>query len=105
MWYLLPQSIAIQLNWMSATLTTEGFVRVGNDAFYHARRMIDAAADLGSFYQFDPRIHARKGASLSGRGDTVWDGVAIKAGRGVGLADKAMKFVASYPSALRSSCR
>jgi hypothetical protein len=92
-------AFAIQLNWMSATFTTEGFVPVGNDAFYHARRMIDAAADLGSFYQFDPRIHAPEGSLL------VWPwgydfGMALllKAGQGLGLADDPMKFLAYIPS-------
>ena len=37
---------------------------VGNDSFYHARRILDAVRDLSAFYQFDPRIHAPEGSLL-----------------------------------------
>lgn len=38
---------------------------VGNDSFYHARRILDTAADPGSFYQFDKKIHAPEGSLLT----------------------------------------
>lgn len=34
----------------------------GNDSFYHARRILDAAVDSRGFYQFDDRIHVPDGA-------------------------------------------
>lgn len=40
------------------------YLPVGNDSFYHARRILDAVADPGAFYQFDPRIHAPEGSLL-----------------------------------------
>lgn len=46
-----------------ATLHGEHFP-VGNDSFYHARRILDAVRDLSAFYQFDPRIHAPEGSLL-----------------------------------------
>lgn len=35
------------------------------DSFFHARRILDAAKDLGAFYEFDPKIQAPEGAWLS----------------------------------------
>lgn len=40
------------------------YLPVGNDSFYHARRILDAVADPSSFYQFDPKIHAPQGSLL-----------------------------------------
>jgi len=37
------------------------YVPVGNDSFYHARRILDAVHDLGAFYQFDPNLHVPDG--------------------------------------------
>lgn len=42
-----------------------GYVPVGVDSFYHARRILDAAANLQNFYQFDPAIHAPAGSLLT----------------------------------------
>ena len=36
----------------------------GVDSFYHAVRILDAVRDPGSFYEFDPRIHAPEGSLL-----------------------------------------
>jgi hypothetical protein len=33
-------------------------VPLGNDSFYHARRILDAVRDPSAFYQFDAKIHA-----------------------------------------------
>lgn len=35
---------------------------LGNDSFYHARRILDTARDPSGFYQFDPKIHAPDGS-------------------------------------------
>jgi hypothetical protein len=37
---------------------------MGNDSFYHARRILDAVHDPASFYEFDPKIHAPEGSLL-----------------------------------------
>ena len=37
---------------------------VGNDAFYHARRIIDTAGERG-FYQFDDTIHVPEGSEIT----------------------------------------
>lgn len=46
---------------MDASTTPGANVPVGNDSFYHARRIIDTA-ETGTLYQFDERIHAPEGA-------------------------------------------
>jgi len=91
-------AFAMQLNWMSATYSPDGFVPVGNDAFYHARRIIDTAADPAAFYEFDQRIHAPEGSLL------VWPwgydfamGMLLRAGTALGLASDPMHFLAYVP--------
>ena len=37
----------------------------GNDSFYHARRILDAAVGTRGFYQFDERLHVPEGAWIS----------------------------------------
>ena len=37
---------------------------VGNDSFYHARRILDAAGERG-FYEFDDRIHVPEGSLIA----------------------------------------
>jgi hypothetical protein len=54
------QLLACALTFPTATWHGEHFP-VGNDSFYHARRILDAVRDLSAFYQFDPRIHAPEG--------------------------------------------
>ncbi len=40
------------------------YLPLGNDSVYHARRILDAAANPSAFYQFDPKIHAPEGSLL-----------------------------------------
>ena len=56
--------LACALTFPTATWHGEHFP-VGNDSFYHARRILDAVRDLSAFYQFDPRIHAPEGSLLT----------------------------------------
>lgn len=56
-------ALSCALTLPSATLKGEYFP-VGNDSFYHARRILDTAQDPSAFYQFDPRIHAPEGSLL-----------------------------------------
>jgi len=91
-------AFAVQLNWMSATYTPEGYVPVGNDSFYHARRIIDTAGDPQRFYEFDERIHAPEGSLV------VWPwgydfgmSVLLRGGQLIGLADDPVRFLAYVP--------
>ena len=68
-----PWSIAV---WLAAVLIAVFFALIdsdatifdgvylprGNDSFYHARRIIDAAVGTQGFYQFDDRLHVPEGA-------------------------------------------
>jgi len=49
---------------LQASYVDQQFIPVGNDAFYHARRILDTAADPNVFYQFDSRIHVPEGSWL-----------------------------------------
>ena len=99
LWVLVAAiAFAVQLNWMSATYSPDGWVPVGNDAFYHARRIIDTAADPAAFYEFDPKIHAPEGSLV------VWPwgydfvmGMLLRAGEAVGIAGDPMRFLAYIP--------
>jgi hypothetical protein len=91
-------AFAVQLNWMSATASPEGFVPVGNDAFYHARRIIDTARDPAGFYEVDHFIHAPEGSLLTWPwGYDYGMGMLLKAGTDLGLAGDPMKFLAYVP--------
>ncbi len=50
---------------VSATRAAAGFVPVGNDSFYHSRRILDTAAEPGSFYQFDARVDPPRGELIT----------------------------------------
>lgn len=55
--------IALQLD--SAAFVDGRYIPVGNDSFYHARRILDAAIGERGFYQFDNMIHAPEGSWLN----------------------------------------
>jgi hypothetical protein len=65
LWLLLGgvAALACSLPWPAAHLGDE-YLPVGNDSFYHARRILDTARDPSSFYQFDVNIHAPEGSLL-----------------------------------------
>lgn len=56
-------ALSCSLNLSAVTLNGE-HLPMGNDSFYHARRIIDTAHDPASFYQFDSKIHAPEGSLL-----------------------------------------
>jgi hypothetical protein len=45
-----------------ATIIGGAYFPRGNDSFYHARRILDAAIGARGFYQFDDRLHVPDGA-------------------------------------------
>ncbi|MGQ0834040.1 MAG: hypothetical protein ACT4O5_03815 [Gammaproteobacteria bacterium] len=49
---------------MPASHVDGTFIPVGNDSFYHARRILDAIPDLTNLAQFDPFIHAPEGSLI-----------------------------------------
>ena len=52
--------MALQLD--SAAFVDGRYIPVGNDSFYHARRILDAAIGVRGFYQFDNMIHVPEGS-------------------------------------------
>jgi asparagine N-glycosylation enzyme membrane subunit Stt3 len=52
------------LYWPAVHFSDE-YLPFGNDAFYHARRILDTVANPAAFYQFDPKIHAPEGSLLT----------------------------------------
>ncbi|WP_129781548.1 hypothetical protein [Peristeroidobacter soli] len=64
--WLLASALAVlscSLNYPSSRYKDE-YLPVGNDAFYHARRIVDTVHDPKSFYEFDSKIHAPEGSLL-----------------------------------------
>ena len=87
------------LIWPAAHLGSE-VVPVGNDSFYHARRIIDTAQDPAAFYEFDTHIHAPEGSLL------VWPwgydyvmGRLVRLGMQLHLADKPIEILVWLPVA------
>ncbi len=57
--------ILISLFNLDAVFSSLGIVPRGNDAFYHAARILDAAAGERGFYQFDDAMHVPEGSWVS----------------------------------------
>ncbi|GMR17255.1 MAG: hypothetical protein BMS9Abin32_327 [Gammaproteobacteria bacterium] len=53
------------LRMKSAAMVDGLYTPVGNDSFYHARRILDAAVGPRGFYQFDNMIHVPEGSWLT----------------------------------------
>lgn len=56
---------AVAMLYSSAAFVDGQYIPVGNDSFYHARRIIDAAIGARGFYQFDAMIHVPEGSWLN----------------------------------------
>jgi asparagine N-glycosylation enzyme membrane subunit Stt3 len=65
LWFLFSSIAALACAgfWPAAHLGDE-YLPVSNDSFYHARRILDTAADPSAFYEFDSKIHAPEGSLL-----------------------------------------
>jgi hypothetical protein len=90
---------ACSLKWPSAHFVDE-YLPVGNDSFYHARRILDTVADPSAFYEVDYKIHAPEGSLLT----WPWGydyGMAwlVKAGLALGLAHDPMAILIWIPVA------
>ena len=62
--WLVSGTIAAFLGYLflPATLVDGVYIPAGNDAFYHATRVIESATGEGGFYQFDDKIHVPEGS-------------------------------------------
>lgn len=57
-------AVAIALSGWRASFIDGHYVPVGNDSFYHARRILDLLADASSLHEFDRFIHYPEGSLL-----------------------------------------
>lgn len=55
-------AIALALVPSDSVIVGTEYLPFGNDSFYHARRILDAAFSENGLYQFDPRIHVAEGS-------------------------------------------
>ena len=55
-------AVVSALQYADAALFGSQFIPVGNDSFYHARRILAAAFSSRGFYQFDDTIHVPEGS-------------------------------------------
>ena len=64
--WLIVAALALALTWLPtpASHLAGHYVPVGNDSFYHARRILDMMADPASLHQFDPKVHVPEGSVL-----------------------------------------
>lgn len=83
---------------LRATLVGEEYIPVGNDSFYHARRILDTVKAPDGFYEIDPRIHAPEGSLL------VWPwgydyamATLVRLGLAVGISSDPMAILAWIP--------
>jgi len=58
-------AIAFALVQSDSVIVGNEFLPFGNDAFYHARRILDAAFSGDGLYQFDPLMHVSEGSWIS----------------------------------------
>ena len=58
-------ALVVALAPLSGAFVDGHYIPTGDDSFYHARRILDAVADPGRFYQFDPRMHVPEGSLIS----------------------------------------
>ena len=65
--WLVASAIAMfmAMGYETAALVDGSYIPAGNDSFYHARRIIDAAVGDRGFYEFDDMIHVPEGSWLN----------------------------------------
>lgn len=54
--------VFMAMNAISASYLYGDYLPVGNDAFYHARRILDTVGNPAAFFEFDSRIHVPEGS-------------------------------------------
>ena len=55
-------ALVISLAQLSAAFVDGRYIPNGADSFYHARRILDAAANPAAFFQFDSKMHVPEGS-------------------------------------------
>lgn len=92
-------AVLISLNSVSGSLLDGQYVPVGNDSFYHARRILDTAANPSDFYEFDQKIHYPEGSLLTWPwGYDYLMAMIVKTEVALGLANEPMNALAYVPA-------
>jgi asparagine N-glycosylation enzyme membrane subunit Stt3 len=88
----------VGLEVVSASYYEGTWVPAGNDSFYHARRILDAAYSERGFYQFDDMIHVPEGSWVTWPWAYDWMmAKALRAWQFVSPATDAMAFLTHVP--------
>ncbi|MEO0575812.1 MAG: hypothetical protein AAF004_10140 [Pseudomonadota bacterium] len=88
--------MALQIS--SASLYDGVYHPVGNDAFYHATRIIDTAGERG-FYEFDNKIHVPEGSQITWPWAYDWGlGQALSVWQAANPGAHPMTFLARVPT-------
>lgn len=58
-------AVVMAMNYLPVSFVDGHYVPAGDDAFYHARRILDTVKDPASFYEFDDRIHYPEGSWIT----------------------------------------
>lgn len=91
-------ALSCGLTFPAAHLNGE-YVPVGNDSFYHARRILDAVRDAGGFYEIDQRIHAPEGSVLTWPwGYDYFMAKLVRIGLALGIASDPMAILTWIPT-------
>lgn len=93
-------ALSCSLYFSAAHIGSNEYVPVGNDSFYHARRILDTVQDPSAFYEFDPKIHAPEGSLLTWPWgyDYLMAGI-VRLGLALGLSDNPMAILIWIPVA------
>ncbi|MBX5460025.1 MAG: hypothetical protein IRZ28_02950 [Steroidobacteraceae bacterium] len=57
-------AVAVALTTTNAAQSGDQYIPMGNDSFYHARRVLDLISDPSHLHQFDPLVHYPEGSQL-----------------------------------------
>jgi asparagine N-glycosylation enzyme membrane subunit Stt3 len=57
-------AVMMAMTYLPVSFVDGHYVPAGDDAFYHARRILDTVEDPAAFYEFDPRIHYPEGSLI-----------------------------------------
>ncbi|MGI9309608.1 MAG: hypothetical protein ACR2P6_10110 [Gammaproteobacteria bacterium] len=91
-------AILVAFNFTSAALVEGEWTPVGNDSFYHARRILDATEGERGFYEFDDTIHVPEGSWITW--PWAYDYLMAKALQGAKVLDSKvdpMRFMSLVP--------
>jgi hypothetical protein len=90
--------LVVALAPLSAAFQNGQYMPIGPDGFYHARRILDAAASLSGFFQFDPNTDAAGGSLV------LWPwmydfvmSLIVRAGWTLGFSDNPMAILVHIP--------